>query len=142
MTSQRDLRFDVVIPAHNAASTITEAVLSVLSQRLPPRTVTVVADRCTDDTARRAAAAGASVIVSERGTPGGARNVGTEIGSADWIACLDADDIWRPSWLESVAATVARGPAVDVCFGTVEVVDATGASISGPLIHGPFGKAK
>ncbi|MBN2360546.1 MAG: glycosyltransferase [Deltaproteobacteria bacterium] len=139
MTAELDREFDVVIPAHNAAATVAQAVRSALEQHRPPLTVTVVVDTCTDDTPRLAAAAGAHVVVSASGTPGGARNAGARVGRAGWIAFLDADDLWRPDWLGAVAATVAGEPGVDVCFGTVEVVDADGAPIGGPEPRRPSG---
>jgi len=131
--------FDVVIPAHDAAATVAEAVRSAFAQQLPPQTVTVVADGCHDDTARQAAAAGAEVVTSSRGTPGGARNIGASRGQADWIAFLDADDLWRPGWLEAVATAAADHPAAGLCYGTVEMVDATGASIHAPEPRRPSG---
>lgn len=138
MTADRPT-FDVVIPAHDAAATVVAAVRSALDQRLPARSVTVVADGCRDDTAALADAAGADVVISHRGTPGGARNVGAASGTAGWIAFLDADDLWRPGWLEAVATVVARSPEVGLCYGTVETADATGQPIRAPEPRRPSG---
>lgn len=57
----------VVVPAHNEASGIARC-LGSLKACLPPRaqiTIVVVADNCTDDTAERAALAGARVLVRQ-----------------------------------------------------------------------------
>lgn len=114
------LRFDVVIPAHNAAATIAEAVRSAWAQNHLPTTVTVVADACDDDTAGIARATGANVVEIDARSVAEARNVGASQGLSPWIAFLDADDLWQPTWLESLAKSVVLNPQAVLHFGQVE----------------------
>jgi hypothetical protein len=60
-------RVAVLVPAHNESSQIGETVRALLQQLPPEGRLVVIADNCTDDTAARAAQAGASVL--ERNDP-------------------------------------------------------------------------
>lgn len=55
-------RFAVIMPAHNEARGIAQAIQTVLPQCQPGDRLIVVADNCSDDTAEVALAAGAEVI--------------------------------------------------------------------------------
>jgi hypothetical protein len=93
----------VVIPAYRRPDMVERALRSVLAQRRPPDEVIVVDDASGDDTAERAAALGARVIVHEdnRGE-GGARNSGIDAARNGWVALLDCDDEWLPDHLETL----------------------------------------
>ncbi|MBV9310944.1 MAG: glycosyltransferase [Solirubrobacterales bacterium] len=70
--SPPELRFLVIIPAHNEAAGIEAMLASVAAVHYPPELmrVIVIADNCTDDTAQRASSAGAEVlerVADERG---------------------------------------------------------------------------
>lgn len=62
MPTGRRPRVGVLIPAHNESLLIAGTVTSILPGLGPDDRVLVVADNCTDDTARVAAAAGAEVV--------------------------------------------------------------------------------
>jgi succinoglycan biosynthesis protein ExoU len=92
---------DVLIAARDRADTIERAVQSALAQE-EVRTVVVVDDGSTDDTAARAmrcAPDGRRVIVKRLNSsagPSAARNVAMEISESPWIAILDSDDFFLP----------------------------------------------
>jgi 1,2-diacylglycerol 3-beta-glucosyltransferase len=120
-------RFDVVVPAHNEEDGIAATVDSLRSVAYPRDRfrVIVVADNCTDGTAARAAAAGATVIVrdeAERRGKGHALLRGFEqslaTGLADAVVVVDADTIVTRNLLTVIAATLASGAeAVQVDYG-------------------------
>ncbi len=85
----------VIIPAHNAESTIAQAIVSALGQSTPPSEVIVVCDGCTDDTASAAKTSGAKVIEIERANGSVARNVGAGRSFGELLFFLDADDWWE-----------------------------------------------
>src|SRR5436309_13888137 len=60
-------RVDVLVPAHDEEASIARCVESLRAQTFPSERyeVVVVADNCTDDTAARAAEAGAQVLVRD-----------------------------------------------------------------------------
>jgi glycosyltransferase involved in cell wall biosynthesis len=107
----------VVIPAYNAAEFLAEALDSVLAQTYQPLEVIVVDDGSEDETPEVVAAYADKVTYTRkpRGGPASGRNVGIRAASGEWIAFLDADDIWMPELLEKLVKTAAKTRA-DLIF--------------------------
>jgi teichuronic acid biosynthesis glycosyltransferase TuaG len=101
-------RVSVVIPAYNAAAFVAAAVDSALAQTYPEIEVVVVNDGSTDDTPQLLAAYGARIRVHHQPNAGlsAARNIGARLATGDWIAFLDADDLWLPKKIEAQIAAV------------------------------------
>jgi glycosyltransferase involved in cell wall biosynthesis len=103
----------VVIPSYNYGRYVTEAVDSALGQTYRDLEVIVVDDGSTDDTRERLAPYGDRIryIYQEnRGLPG-ARNTAIRASRGEWIALLDADDLWHPEKTEvQLRAARAHGP--------------------------------
>ncbi|MGB9688905.1 glycosyltransferase family 2 protein [Thermogutta sp.] len=95
-------RISVVIPVYNGAKYLREALASVKDQTLPPYEIIVVDDGSTDGSADIAKSFDDDIIVLTQANRGesAARNVGMDAASGDWIALLDADDVWHPEKLE------------------------------------------
>jgi 1,2-diacylglycerol 3-beta-glucosyltransferase len=111
-------RFDLVVPAHDEAAGIGATVASLLALDWPAaqRRVLVVADNCTDDTAERAGAAGATVLVrrdAERRGKGYALahafDWSLADGFAEAVVVVDADTLASPNLLRAFAAQLADG---------------------------------
>ena len=98
----------VVIPCYNGAAFLREALDSVLAQTRPPLEVIVVDDGSTDDSAAIAESYGPPVRVIRQENQGEsvARNRGIDEARGDWIAFLDADDVWKPEKLARQLAAV------------------------------------
>jgi GT2 family glycosyltransferase len=92
-------RVSVVIPAYNAAGFLAATLQSVADQTTPPGEVVVVDDGSTDATVEIARCFGAKVLSVANAGPSAARNAGTNAASGEFIAFLDADDIWVPEKL-------------------------------------------
>lgn len=120
------LDVSVVVPAFNRSDFIVPTLQSVQAQTLQPREIIVVDDGSTDDTADVAERHGATVVRRPNGGIGAARNTGIEASSGEWIALLDADDLWAPDKLETVARAVELCPGVGVVFSDMEQFDAEG----------------
>src|SRR5579872_1874650 len=60
--SASEIRFLVLVPAHNEEQVIASGLEAIMADRRPQDVVLVVADRCTDRTAEIAGAFGASVL--------------------------------------------------------------------------------
>jgi glycosyl transferase family 2 len=108
--------FSVVIAAYNAETTILEAVGSALEQTLPAIEVIVVDDGSTDGTASllQPLRERITLIRTENHGPSAARNEGARHATGDFIAVLDADDIFLPTRLEALAALAVARPDLDL----------------------------
>lgn len=93
----------VVIPTHNRAQLVCEAIKSVMEQDAKncALEIIVVDDGSTDDTRQAVSSLGQSVkyIFQENQGAGAARNRGIEEATGDWVAFLDSDDRWLPDKL-------------------------------------------
>lgn len=108
----------VIIPAHDAASTLGETLASVRAQQRQPDEVVVVDDGSGDGTAAIAAAAGVAVVRQPQRGVAAAMNAGLRATQSELVAFLDADDLWAPDGLaeqerrlleqDDLAGTVAR----------------------------------
>jgi glycosyltransferase involved in cell wall biosynthesis len=99
-------KISVVIPAYNAARFLPRCLQSVFAQTLKPDEVIVVDDGSTDNTAAVAAELGARVISHKNSGVSATKNAGIRNASGEWIALLDADDMWAPEKLERQIASI------------------------------------
>ncbi len=122
----------VVIPAYNAAATIESAVASACAQDHPAIEIIVVDDGSTDATATLAEAAGTvhrpvRVVRQPNGGVASARNRGLREARGEWVAFLDADDLWHPLKISrQVAALQAAGPSAGLAYCFSRAIDADG----------------
>jgi cellulose synthase/poly-beta-1,6-N-acetylglucosamine synthase-like glycosyltransferase len=120
-------RFDIVVPAHNEEGQIAATVASLLATDYPAdmRRVWVVADNCTDATADRANAAGATALVrtnAEKRGKGYALEFAYEKllsePYADAIVVVDADTSVSKNLLSAFGARFEKGArAVQAEYG-------------------------
>ncbi len=119
--AKKQFDISVVIPAHNAERFIDEAIESVLKQTQPATEIVVIDDGSNDGTAR-IVQSHPSVIYQRQEQSGAAaaRNRGARIASSEWIAFLDADDVWLPNKLERQAAAFLADPELKMAFGRIK----------------------
>jgi len=99
----------VVIPAYNSGHLVGEAIESAIRQSAPPAEVIVVDDGSTDDTPRRLESYADRVRYVRQSNQGvaAARNRGVAEARGDFVAFLDADDVWHPRKVELQVAALA-----------------------------------
>ncbi len=120
----------VVIPAHNARLTIDETLRSVRSQTHEWLDIIVVDDGSTDDTvtiAQRHAAQDSriSIIRQENAGVASARNSGWRGARSDFVAFIDADDLWAPTKIErQLRAMLLGGERTGLIYSWYVLVDA------------------
>jgi glycosyltransferase involved in cell wall biosynthesis len=112
---------DVIIPVFNGRETILAALESVLiCQGAWVRRIIVVDDGSQDGTAEQVRSLG-SPLIELVSTPNQgvaqARNLGIDRARAEWIAFLDADDVWMSGKLE-VQLRAARDHGAGFVCGT------------------------
>lgn len=124
-------KVSVIIPAFNAMLYLPETVESVLRQTFTDFEVLIVNDGSSDNTAQWA-----SQLVDPRvklisqanqGLPG-ARNTGITHAQGEYLAFLDADDIWEPTKLEKQVHLLEENPTVGLVYTWSALVDHTGKS--------------
>ena len=111
----------MIIPVWNGERFLAEAIESVLSQTYPPHEVIVVDDGSTDGSKDVAKRFGVSVkyYFQERSGAAAARNRGADLAEGDFIAFLDADDIWVKDKLAWQMKSFEDHPELDMVFGNV-----------------------
>ena len=118
-------KVSVIIPAYNAERFLRQTIESVLAQTFRDFEIIVVDDGSKDETAEIAESFGAPVIC-RRKTNGGvssARNLGIKEAKGEYVAFLDADDLWEPTKLEKQVARLDEQPQVGLCFAAVQRID-------------------
>lgn len=109
----------VVIPCYNAAPFLRETLDSAINQTYPPLEILLIDDGSTDDSAAIAESYGPPVRVIRQPNQGEsvARNRGIDEAKGDWIAFLDADDLWDAQKTEKqVAALSNASPDIICCY--------------------------
>ena len=131
---------DVLIAARDRSDTIERAVLSALVQT-EVRTVFVVDDGSTDDTAARAKQCdpeGNRVVVERLRSsvgPSAARNMALKRSTAPWVAILDGDDFYLPG---RIGALLAKADDWDLVADDLLQVyeDQVGKQVPTPVLFG------
>jgi glycosyltransferase involved in cell wall biosynthesis len=116
----------VVIPAYNVAAFLAETLASVFAQTLPPAEIIVVDDGSKDDTAEIARNLGVTVISRANGGISAARNTGIRAARCEYVALLDADDLWMPEKLEVQLAALAAASVPSFSFTDFHIFDSRG----------------
>lgn len=131
----------VVIPSYNAERWLDATLQSVRSQTHRQLEIIVVDDGSTDMTAaiaQRHAAEDDRVRVIQRANGGlaAARNTGLAAASAEFIAPVDADDLWAPTKIEKQVLAMRRGgPKVALAYTWFAAIDAHGRRTG--AVHAP-----
>lgn len=131
-------RVSVIIPAFNAEATLAETVRSVTAQTEERLEILVVDDGSTDGTAALAVALARSeprltLIRQVNAGVAAARNAGLARARGDYVAWLDADDLWRPTKIEKQLAVFAAAPTpLGFVYTGYRMIDAAGMVIRNP----------
>ena len=106
------ISISVIIPAYNLEAYIRKTIDSVLNQTLPPFEILIIDDGSTDGTAEVIRSYGDKVvyIYQENKKPSATRNTGILRAKGNWLAFLDGDDQWLPTYLEKQTALLLRNP--------------------------------
>ncbi len=118
----------VVIPAYNAQAHLAECVSSVQRQRGEfGLEIVIVDDGSTDLTAAVAGSLPDVICVSQANAgPSAARNAGVRRSRGEWVAFLDADDLWPADSLSARLAVAQRLPEAALVFGDCQQFNETG----------------
>jgi len=118
----------VIIPVYNQTEYLTEALKSVFAQTYSDLEIIVVDDGSTEPVAPVIVRMEKQVrcIRVENGGVARARNIGIENASGEYIALLDADDLWFPRKIEIQMKTIEANKDVDLVYTGAEYIDREG----------------
>ncbi len=132
----RAASFDVIIPAYNAARYLEDALESVIAQDHSDWRILLVNDGSTDATGEIAARyqqrLGSRMCVITQANAGlpAARNSALRVATANFLAILDADDVWLPCRLRESLAALEANPTAGLSYGLIERIDEEGEILS------------
>lgn len=119
------MRFSVVIPLYNKGIHVVHALESVLVQTFEDFEILVVDDGSKDDSLQYAKSVDSPkvrVFHQENQGVSVARNVGIENAKGEYIAFLDADDVWHPNYLETIHKLTQMYAQSDIFVTAYEVL--------------------
>ena len=120
----------VVIPVFNGERFIGAALESVFAQTRVPEEIIVVDDGSTDASAEVARGfPGVRVLQQANAGPSAARNRGITAATSDYIALLDADDLWPLDRQEVMTAVLDRELRVGGVVGRQRLLTEPGAPV-------------
>jgi len=113
-------KVSVIIPTYNNANQICEAIDSVLAQTFKDYEIIVVDDGSIDNTKKRIMKYGDKIkyLYQRNKGPSGARNKGIIESQGEYIAFLDADDLWLKDFLEKMVKKIEEGHDWVICNAT------------------------
>ena len=118
--------FTVVIPLYNKELSINNTIQSVLNQTCQDFEIVVINDGSTDKGVKIVESVKDNrirLIQQENQGVSAARNRGIKEASYDWIAFLDADDLWEVNHLEEINKMMALFPNENIYVTSFEYSD-------------------
>ncbi|MBP0012702.1 MAG: glycosyltransferase [Roseofilum sp. SBFL] len=123
----------VIIPAYNSEKTIAETVESVLKQTFADFELIVINDGSTDGTLEvlsRIQDPRLKVFSHPNAGSNPSRNRGFAQSSGEYIAFLDADDLWTPDKLEAQLNALQENPQAAVAHSWCNLIDESSKFLS------------
>lgn len=137
-------RASVIIPAHNAARTIAEALSSLAGEADVIGEIIIVDDGSTDDTGSIAIRTGKElalpvhVIEADYRDAALSRNLALSQVETAWVYFMDADDRHVSGGLKRLVSRATRLPGADIVIGAyVRQVDGVSRGVTEPGPYGP-----
>jgi glycosyltransferase involved in cell wall biosynthesis len=133
----------VIIPTHNCADYIADAIESVLAQTYGEYEIIVVDDGSTDGTKSALAPYMGKIHHLHQDNRGvsAARNAGIARARGEYIAFLDADDIWFPMKLDLQVRALKAHPEAGLAFTDFLDFDESGVTRQSRLNTWPQARA-
>jgi teichuronic acid biosynthesis glycosyltransferase TuaG len=118
----------VVIPFYHAEEFFEASLNSVLSQTIKVNEIIVINDGCgkpSEDYLAKFTDITLINLTHNQG-PSIARNTGIKAAKSNWIAFLDADDLWEPNKLELQLQFLEKHPQFIACHTGIETFNSDG----------------
>ena len=126
-------QISVIMPAYNAEKTIRQSIESVLNQTFHDFELMVVNDGSTDSTLEIASSIRderIKVLSYANGGPSAARNRGIAHARGEFIAFMDADDLWKANKLEAQLNALQANPKAGLAYCWTDWIDPLGQPLN------------
>lgn len=132
----RPPRVSVIVPVYNGAATVAAALDSIIAQSFGDFEIVAVDDGSTDDSIKvlERYRPRVRILNQQNRGPSAARNLGVSNSAGEYLGFLDADDLWRPEFLERTVAVLDQDAASVLVYTDLELADSTGAAMGTRLI--------
>ena len=121
-------KVSVIIPLYNAEKYIARTLQSVLSQTYKNIEILIVDDESPDNSVRvcqQFSDSRIKIIHQKNRGLAGSRNTGIRHAQGDYLAFMDADDIWLPEKLKIHVAHLESNPKLGISFSRSAFIDET-----------------
>lgn len=128
----------IIVPVYNAASFLGETIQTVLCQTYKNWELILVDDKSSDESVDLIEEAQVKdpriqlIKLSVNSGAAHARNVGLESANGQYIAFLDADDLWLPGKLK-LQMDAIRSTSSGFLYGSYQFANEKGAPVAGPV---------
>ncbi|HBK83479.1 MAG TPA: glycosyltransferase family 2 protein, partial [Flavobacterium sp.] len=113
--------FSVIIPLYNKENYVENALKSILKQSFTDYEIIIVNDCSTDNSVSIIEShlhENVRLIHHEKNKGlSAARNTGVKNAKADYVTYLDADDLWKPTFLTTIHRLILNFPEAKI-YGT------------------------
>lgn len=113
--------FSVIIPLYNKENYVENALKSILNQTFTDYEIIIINDCSTDNSIAKIESylSEKITLIHHEKNKGlsASRNTGIKNAKADYVAYLDADDLWKPTFLETIHRLIKNFPEAKI-FGT------------------------
>ena len=137
-------KISVLIPSYNCVKFLPEAIKSVLNQTYQDFEIIIIDDGSTDNTKdivdsfKKQYLNQIQYIYQENKGLAIARNTGLEHAQGQYIALLDADDVWLPERLEAEIHVIESDPSIGLVHANITKISPTGEFLDTPIRQKQF----
>jgi len=125
----------VIIPCYNPNAYLTDAINSVLKQSLQDFEIAVIDDGSTVDVSTFLPTdSRIKYVRREHDGVAISRNVGFSVTTGDYIAFLDADDLWHENKLALQTKMMQADPDMALCYTNVATLDQRSGRSGAPVV--------
>lgn len=131
-------RLSIIIPLYNKEQSIYRAVSSVLKQTTYFDELIIIDDGSTDasvEIVKQFNDSRIKIISQKNQGVSHARNTGIKVASSDYICFLDADDEWKPCFLEEISGLIKLNDKASIYCARYFEVDEYGRQFIGNLVN-------
>lgn len=119
-------KVSVIIPAYNSMTYLPETLKSLLAQTYSDFEAIIINDGstdCTEEWVSQQTDPRIKLISQVNKGLSGARNTGIEAATGDYLAFLDADDLWHPTKLEKQVKCLDKNQNIGLVYTWVALIN-------------------